>query len=173
MAKWMAGFAAAAFLIAAGTAQAQPKTAAQPFNARKPADVASALTQAGATGVLETDKSGNLFFKGQQNELNFSVEFRDCSADKSSCKAAYYMASWEMDSPPLKTLNLWNDVTYVCAAFQAADGSPYLKMGFLPQTSDTRAGFIEDHDMWLQCVGEFRGLLADPDAFEASIAAPN
>lgn len=167
MAKWMAGLAGAALLVMAGAAQAQP------FDARKPADLAAALTAAGASGKLETDNKGNHFLKATQDDFNFSVEFRDCSADKSSCQAAYYLASWEMDSPPPKTLNLWNDVTYVCVAFQGADGTPYLKMGFLPKATDTRAGLIADHDMWLQCVGEFRNLLADPAAFEASISPPS
>jgi hypothetical protein len=166
MAKWMAGLAGAALLMTAGMAQAQA------FSGLKPADVVTALKAAGATGDLDTDTQGNLFFKGVQDDLNFSVEFRDCAAGNATCASAYYLASWEMEAPALSTLNLWNDVTYVCAAFEGADGSPYLKMGFLPKATDTRAGLVEDHDMWMQCVGEFKNLLADPAAFEASISPP-
>ncbi|HYE44741.1 MAG TPA: YbjN domain-containing protein [Caulobacter sp.] len=164
MAKWMAGVAGAAILMMAGAASAAP------FDARKPADLAAAIKGAGATGEVKTDSDGKLFFEGKQDDFSFSVEFRDCK--DGACEAAYYMASWDMDAPPMKIINLWNDVTYFCPAFVGADGDPFLKMGFRPKATDTRAGVLADYEKWMMCVDEFKGLLSDPDGFESSIKPP-
>ena len=164
----MAKFKLAAALSAVALMMAGQAHAAS-FDPRRPADFGAILKGAGVTGEVKTDDTGKLYFDAKYEDFAYSVEFRECTEATGLCQSAYYMASWDVDAPTPKLMNLWNDITYFCTVFEGEDGKAYLKMGFLPKASNTRDDVVFDHGRWLQCVEVYKSMLTDPDAFEKSI----
>ena len=147
------------------TALALAPGAAWAFDAGAPSDVAAVLKAAGASAEIHQTPQGPAI-AGNVEESAFVVEFRDCNAEKSSCKTAVYRTTWQVSpGPTLAQINGWNLGSNFCPAVLTAEGHPGISYTSELTPGMTAQDVTARFQTYRGCLSAFNSFGPDPDAF--------
>ena len=140
------------------------------FDARRPTDIATLLTQHGASGSMKSGDSGKAYFDGQAGQLFFSIHFQDCDVARTNCSTLLFSSWWKTKEISPELLNRWNRWTVYCPAFIDTDGTPEVWYSF-PVSSRTAADdLVRVENTWMNCLTDFDSFVADPPGFLKRVA---
>jgi hypothetical protein len=138
---------------------------ADSFDARRAADIATALTSHGASGSLKKSDNGHIYFDGQAGELYFDVHFQDCDDARTLCKTLVLGGSWNTKDLTADQINRWNRWTLYCPAYLETDGTPLIWYS-VAVSNHTDAGDLADVvSTWMGCLKDFDSFIGAPDDF--------
>ena len=147
----------AALMLAASHAAA--------FDARNPADILSVINANGASATLKTDSHGAPWIDGKAGKLGFEVDFTNCEAANTRCKAALYRFGFDMTSISLDQLNGWNKWTLLCPAYESPDKHPHAWYALQLSANQSAEDIRLVNAAWLECMTDFDKFTDNPDAF--------
>jgi hypothetical protein len=169
------GAVALALLAAAMSTAAH----ADPFDARKAADVAAVVTSHGASGALKKGGDSKIYFAGQAGQLYFAAHFQDCDDARDLCKTLMFSSWWTTKKIDAYQINRWNRWTLYCPAYIDSDGEPDVWYAVAVSAHTDPGDLANVVGRWMDCLSDFDSFVSDPDAFlkknnpvDASPAAP-
>ena len=149
--------AAAAALLAAGTAHAQQISAANPQT------VVNALQSAGYKALLAKDEDGDPKIESAAGGGKFVILFFGCT-NGVRCTSIQFLAGWSRkDKPALARINEWNREFRIGKAYTDEEDDPILKWDMGLETAIPEKAFVESLNLWTSSMGRFALFIDEPE----------